>query len=100
MIVLMALVTAAVRLLPFWVLAQREFSEKVRLWLRLVPAAAISAMLFPSLFIRDGSFATLKDNQFLLAAVPTVVIAAKTKNLALTVIVGVLSIAMLRYVLG
>jgi branched-subunit amino acid transport protein len=64
--------------LPTW------FSE----WLELIPAAILSALLAPALFASAAPRAFCLGKPELLAAVPTLLFALKTRSLAGTVIVG------------
>ena len=64
--------------LPVW------FSE----WLELIPAAILSALLASTLLTSAESRAFCLGKPELLAAVPTLLVALKTRSLAGTVIVG------------
>ncbi len=96
-IVLMTAVTAPMRLLPVWLLSARPIPTKLQAWLRYVPIAVIAAMLLPSLFIREDVLALSSSNLYLWVALPTIWVAAKTKNLAITVISGMGLLALARY---
>ena len=66
-------------------------------WLRYVPVAVLSALLMPALLIPDDRLDFGGDNLFLWAAIPTFLVAWKTKSLFLPVIVGMVIIAAARY---
>lgn len=89
----MALVTYLPRVLPVWLLASRPLPQPVIIWLRYVPAAVLSAMLFPSLLIQEGQLNISLDNLYLLAAIPTLLVAWKTRSLFGAVVVGMLVVA-------
>lgn len=67
--------------------------------LRLVPAAVLSAIIFPEIFIRDGKFALSLSNERLLAGMLAFLVAWRTKNALLTVLVGMASLYLLQVLL-
>lgn len=87
-IVAMGAVTYLPRALPLAVLAQIKIPEGFIRWLRLVPVAVLAALLTPELLLNGGGFDLSLQNHYLLAAVPCFLVAVKTKNLLLTVGVG------------
>ena len=50
----MAVVTYLPRLMPTWFLSSRSLPHWLVVWLRFVPVAVLSAMLFPSV-LTDGA---------------------------------------------
>jgi branched-subunit amino acid transport protein len=92
----MMLVTAPVRVLPLLVLSQRRLPRVLERWLAYVPVAVLAAMLFPSIFMPDGSLALRPDNLFLWAALPAGLVAWKTRALFPPVLTGVAVLALLR----
>ena len=96
----MMLVTYLPRVLRLWFFTSRALHPLVAAWLRYVPVAVLAAMLFPSLLVADGRVDVSLGNLFLLAAVPTAVVAARTRSLFGSVIVGVGTVAAARYLLG
>ena len=98
-IVGMAAVTYLPRLLPLLFLTQgRDASSGlppwVEAWLRYVPAAVLAAMLLPGLFIADGQVSLRLDNLYLWAAIPTLLIAWKTRSLVGAVLAGMAIVAL------
>jgi branched-subunit amino acid transport protein len=96
-ILLMALVTYIPRALPLLVLAKFSLPKAVIAWLRYVPVAVLSALLFPALLMPDGKLELSLSNEFLVASLPTLLVAWRTKSLFWTVILGILFVAVLRY---
>jgi branched-subunit amino acid transport protein len=86
----MGAVTYLPRVLPLVVLARRRLPAWFTEWLELIPAAILSALLAPTLFAAAGPRAFCLGKPELLAAVPTLLFALKTRSLAGTVIVGML----------
>ncbi len=96
----MLAVTYLPRLLPLWFFTSRRLPPVVISWLRYVPVAVLAAMLLPSLVIAEGQLYIEVGNLYLWAALPTFVIAWKTKSLFGSVIVGMLVVAGVRYLQG
>ena len=96
----MAFVTFVPRIVPILLLSGRKMPDIVRRWLSLIAPAILSALLMPELLLnRSTTPATLAltlSNTYLLASVPAFLIAWKTKNLCLTVVVGLIAVALLR----
>ncbi|MBQ4901213.1 AzlD domain-containing protein [Paenibacillus sp. Marseille-P2973] len=93
-----ALVTFLPRVLPLMVLSRMELPEWGIRWLNYVPISVMAALVGQELLLQDGQF-SLMNNIELLAAVPTVLVAMKTKSLLGTVVAGMVSIMALRYFL-
>jgi len=96
----MAAVTYLPRLLPVWILSSKSLPKIVVAWLRYVPVAVLAAMLFPAIVIRENQFDLGPSNLFLLAAVPTFLVAWKTRSLFGSVIVGAVVVAVARLALA
>jgi branched-subunit amino acid transport protein len=94
----MALVTYLPRLLPVWLLATRKLPEAAITWLRYVPAAVLSALLFPAVLVEGGRLNLAWDNLYLLAFLPTLLVAWKTRSLFGSVVVGMAIVAIVRLV--
>lgn len=97
----MAAVTYIPRLLPLWLLSNRDLHPTFMRWLEMVPPAVLAALLAPSLFLREEAGAqTLfisPDNIFLLAAAPTFLAAFAVKSFFGTVATGMVAVAFLRW---
>jgi branched-subunit amino acid transport protein len=96
----MLAVTYLPRVLPLWFFASRRLPVVVVSWLRYVPVAVLAAMLLPSLVVAEGQLDLELQNLYLWAAVPTFVIAWKTRSLFGSVIIGMLVVAGIRYLQG
>ena len=88
LILCMGAVTYLPRMLPLVVLARRRLPDWFCQWLELIPAAILSALLAPALFASAEPRSLCLGKPELLAAVPTLIFALKTRSLAGTVIVG------------
>ena len=101
LIIGMALVTYVPRVLPLWLLSSRGLHPALMRWLEMVPPAVLSALLAPSLFLHktpeggEAFFFSL-DNVFLLASVPTFIVAMRSRSFLGTVAVGMGLVALIR----
>ena len=96
----MMLVTAPPRVIPLVMLSQKNLPLVVERWLAYVPAAVLSAMLFPSVLMSEGKLAVQLDNLYLWASVPAILIAWKTRSLFPPVVAGVVTLAVIRLIVG
>ena len=96
----MAVVTYLPRLLPVWLLSSRQLPPLIAAWLRFVPVAVLAAMLLPSLLVQNEQLDFGFSNLYLWASIPTFLTAWKTRSLFGSVIVGMLVIALVRYLGG
>ena len=86
----MGLVTYIPRWAPLFFLSRRSLPQWFIRWLDLIPAAILSALLMPALLTNGEPRHLDLLKPELLAAVPTLLFALKTKSLGGTVIVGML----------
>ncbi len=86
----MGLVTYIPRYLPLFFLAQRALPRWLIEWLDMIPVAILSVLVFSEIFL-SGSPRHLDLLQTRsLVAIPTLLIALKTKSLGWTVISGMI----------
>lgn len=97
MLLAMLFVTYIPRVLPLLILSRMEVPDIIIRWLRFIPVAILSALLTPGLLMLDGELMFNFSNIFLLAAVPTFIVAYYKKNIFITVIIGMLAVMILRY---
>ncbi|WP_143414035.1 AzlD domain-containing protein [Halanaerobium kushneri] len=86
----MVIVTFLPRVLPLSILGNKELPERVVLWLSFIPAAVLSALLAPSILLKNGSIYLSLDNTALIAFFPTLFVAYRTKNIFYTVSGGLI----------
>ncbi len=95
-----ALVTVVPRVLPLAVLSRVALPAWLVRWLGYVPIAVLAALLAQSVARPDGHLALPPDNLALPAALPTLLVAARTRSLLGTVLTGIVAMALLRAVAG
>ena len=88
LILCMGAVTYLPRMLPLVVLSRRRLPAWFSEWLELIPAAILSALIAPILLTCAEPRVFCLGKPELLAAVPTLLCALRTRSLAGTVIVG------------
>lgn len=76
-----------------------KWNERTKEWLSYVSPAVLGAMLGPVLLLPDNRWVPVTDNAVLLAALPTMLIAWKTRRFLLTVTAGILLYALIRYLI-
>jgi len=65
-------------------------------WLSYVPVAVLAALLVPSLLVQDGVVNFHWNNLYLWAALPAGFTAWKSRSMFLTVLVGMVVVAVMR----
>ena len=93
-----AIVTIIPRIIPFVVVRKMKLPEKVTKWLSFIPVCIFTALIIDSFILETETFINI-DWRVLLAIVPTLLIAIWTKNLSVTVLVGIVCMATVRYFL-
>lgn len=81
-------------------LKKTKISENWNRWIVYIPIAVFTTIIVPSLLAPNGALELSVQNEYLIAGIVTFLIAYKTKNLAGTVIIGILIIILLRVLLG
>lgn len=92
-----ALVTFIPRVLPIAILSRVELPEWTMRWLNYVPIAVMAALVGQELLLPNGKLEPLQNNLELIAALPTFIIAIVTRSLLGTVLAGMISIMVLRF---
>jgi branched-subunit amino acid transport protein len=92
MIVGMALVTIAVRYPVLALVGKIELPKPVFRALRFVPPAVLAAIILPGLLYRDDQVYIAADNSYLVAGVVAALVAWRSKNLLLTIVLGMLAL--------
>lgn len=92
------IVTWLSRVLPFVLLKKFDLPKAVIEYLSFMPIVIMSVLWFDSLFIQKiGEFPQINYEK-LLASLPTVVSAIISKSLLVIVVVGIVSLAIIRYI--
>lgn len=84
----MALATIATRIPVLWWLSLHPLSPSIARALRYVPLAVLSAIIAPIVLMTDGRLAIQLDNAPLVGSLVAVAVAWRTRNLLLTIVLG------------
>ncbi len=84
----MAAVTYATRYMMIALLGRVQVSERIKRGLYYVPIAAFSAIILPELVTRAGQMSLALDNPRLIGGVAAIAVAALTRRMVLTIVVG------------
>ncbi|CAJ2230469.1 AzlD domain-containing protein [Fructilactobacillus sanfranciscensis] len=91
------LVTWLTRVIPFILLKKFELPISFVEFLSFVPVVIMSALWFNGLFVQHLGHLPSLNIENLLASIPTVISAIISKNLLVIVAVGILSLAITRF---
>jgi len=97
-IALSALVTVIPRILPFILVRNLRLPDVVMKWLSFVPVCILTALVIENMLMQEQSSLTI-DWPVLLILLPTAIIAYKYRSLSMTVVSGVLLMALYRNIL-
>lgn len=84
------------RALPVLFLSRTKIPEPVVAWLGFVPAAAMAALVLPDILMTNKEINISLHNLNLLAAIPSFLVAIKTRSLGLTLLTGMACLALLQ----
>jgi branched-subunit amino acid transport protein len=93
----MALVTYLPRMFPLVTLSRLELPEILKKWLKYVPVSVFSALLFPSLLLKNGRIDLGFGNFQVWAGLICLAVMLRTRSLALTVSIGVLAVLLFKF---
>jgi branched-subunit amino acid transport protein len=88
----MAIVTYLSRASGLWLMSRIPLSERVQAWLSYLPGTVLVAIVAPTVLSTGIAEAV--------AALATILVAARTRNLLLSIIAGVLVVLVLRTLLA
>lgn len=89
------IVTVVPRILPFLVVRNLQLPAPVLKWLSFIPICILTALVVENVIIKTSH--SIEINWLtLFAIVPTLLLALRTKSLAVTVIFGVIFMGLLR----
>lgn len=95
-----AVVTVIPRVLPLVLLSRISLPAGFIRWLGYVPVAVLAGLLAQSVVLPSGQISLPPQNLEMLAIVPALIVAIRTRSLIGTVLAGVVCMALLRWLLG
>lgn len=91
------IVTLLLRITPLLMISRVQLSDKVLKWLTFIPITLFTALVMDGLIQQHkGVMGYILNWNFALALIPTVISAFWLRSLTITVIVGMVSVALLR----
>ncbi len=93
------LITFGMRFSFIFLFGKFHIPETVRKALHYVPPAVLSAIVFPELFLPNGTLNLSLDNHRLLAGLIAMAVAWFTKNTLITILVGMIALFVLQFFL-
>jgi branched chain amino acid efflux pump len=90
------LITFSIRFSFIYLFGRFHIPETMRKALHYVPPAVLSAIIFPELFLQNQQLDISLSNHRLLAGVIAIITAYLTKNTLVTILVGMLALALLQ----
>lgn len=100
MFIIIGLLTYAIRLSFILFFSKMNIPSLLQRAFRFVPVAVLSAIIFPALFLPKGVLALSFSNTRLLAGILAVGVAWKTKNVLITLVVGMGALYLLQFLMG
>lgn len=88
----MTVVTFTPRYGVLALLGRLEMPKPLFRALRYVPVTVLSAIIFPDLLLKNGNLNLALNNSFLVAGIITMVVSWRTKNLLLTIVLGMVAL--------
>lgn len=93
------IVTWLPRVIPFILVRKLHIPDLVLRFLSYVPICILTALFVQNLLIaKEGQLPTI-NYEYFLASIPTIITAVMTKNLMWIIIIGIASMAIIRYFL-
>lgn len=92
------LITFAMRFSLIYLFGRLEIPETMRRALHYVPPAVLSALIFPELFLHEGSLNLSLANTRLLAGLFAILVAWFSRNTLITIIAGMVALFLLQFV--
>ena len=77
---------------------RRQLPEGLNRYLSLIAPSVLTALIVPTVLMRDGKLNLSASNDYLLAAGATILVAYFSKNMLVAVVTGVGMVALLLYI--
>ena len=97
--IIIGLLTYTIRLSFILFFSRMDIPSLLQRAFRFVPVAVLSAIIVPALFLPKGVLALSLTNARLLAGIIAIGVAGKTKNVLVTLVVGMGTLYVLQFVM-
>lgn len=95
MIIGVSLVSLLPRILPVALFSRFVFPEPLKQWLSFVAPAVLGGLTALSVLAPEGKIDISLHNRYIWVFVPTLLVAVKTKSLFYTLLVGIITMALI-----
>ncbi|RIO70691.1 AzlD domain-containing protein [Mammaliicoccus sciuri] len=93
------MVTWLTRIIPFILITKIKLSERVIKWLSFIPITLFTALIIDGLIEQqEGVMGYSINVPFLITMLPTIIIAVISRSLTITILSGIIIMAVLRWV--
>ncbi|MEX1071940.1 MAG: AzlD domain-containing protein, partial [Anaerolineales bacterium] len=96
----MAAVTMATRIPLLMLLSRRKLPPAIEAALKYVPPAVLAAIILPIVLLPGGELNFTLGNTALVASLVAILVAWRTRNLLLTIVLGMAALLIWRALLG
>jgi len=100
MLLIIGLITYAIRLSCIGLLGQREMPALLLKALRFVPITVLPAIILPQLFLRNNTLVLSVQNPRWIAGILAGIVAWRTRNVLLTILIGMVALWVLQFLLS
>jgi branched-subunit amino acid transport protein len=100
MLLVIGAITYTIRLSCIGLLGQRDMPALLLKALRFVPIAVLPAIILPQLFLRNNTLALSIQNPRWIAGILAGLVAWRTRNVLLTIAVGMVALWVLQFLLA
>ena len=97
--ILGGLITFLIRFSLIYLFGKFKIPETMQKALRYVPPAVLSAIIFPELFLQEGTLHLGLDNTRLLAGLIAILVAWFSRNTLITIIAGMIALFLLQWLM-
>lgn len=99
-IILCGIVTILVRVIPFMMISRVNLPDVIIQWLSFIPITLFTALVLDGIIQQhERSVGYILNVPFIIALIPTVLLAIYTRSLTWTILGGIAFIALLRFFL-
>ncbi|AGL01018.1 AzlD domain-containing protein [Desulfoscipio gibsoniae] len=95
MIIGVSLVSILPRILPVALFSRYEFPKPLKRWLSFVAPAVLGALTALSILAPEGDINISIHNRYIWAFIPTLLVAIKTRSLFYSLLVGIVTMALI-----
>lgn len=97
LIILCGIVTLLVRIIPFMMISRVHLPDIVIKWLSFIPITLFTALVIDGVIQQtDGAFGYTLNIPYIIAMIPTILLAIFTRSLTITIVGGIIIMALLR----